>query len=195
MKTLTNLLNTIIGIFLLIGIIWYFLYLSPTNQNYKTKVASQIQNKDFKTTNFKKAETVVVHKSEEKYYEIETIPPIYYQRSMPDDQFYNVLNTNKKVILILCPDKSYMTKFFIYNFQKKLEKSPNKDYYYYLVFQYDKNYDYKCSRGGQYCAPRYLLEACTDRLCIVNPYKRETLILKKLNPDLAMKLIDENITW
>ena len=196
MKQLTNFFNIIIGVILISGAIWYLVYLSPKNVNYTKKVAYEFQNQNKQTNHISQSDNVITHnKPKKKDYVVENIPAVYYENSTPRDQLYNVLNTNKKVITILCPEKSFLTKLFIYSFEKKLAKNVNKNYYYYIVFQYDDDYEYKCEKGGQYCAPRYLLEACTDKLCIVNPRKRQNLILTRLNPDIAMQILDQYKNW
>lgn len=195
MKQFIKVLNAIIGTFLIIGIIEYLIYLSPNNENYNKQVVSNLQSQKTQPMNMNKHANVITHGNVEKPYIVEAIPSVYYERSSARDQFYNVLNSNRKVIFIMYPKQSYMTYFFKRKFEKELAKNTDKYYYYYLAYEYDKDFEYRCTNKNPYCAPRYLSETCTDKLCIVNPRKRQTLILPKLNANLAISIIEEYKNW
>lgn len=115
-------------------------------------------------------------------YYAEKIPNSVYLNTKESDKLFKVINSDKKIIYYSYAN-SPMGNSIKYNIQAGLDKE-NLNYYYNFEPNLQSSLTrIRCKNKTNLCAQPYLIENCSDKVCIIHPKRKE--IVKINNGDFV----------
>ncbi len=176
--------------FLALLIIIGFIYLTNSNNNTKVpdRPLSPDQKKELQKQKDKRAGRVR---------SAQNIPASVYENTLPDDKFANILTTNRKSIYYAYFGECSEANVFLDDLEKLMKTYPELgSYYFYYPDPQERTTTVYCRKvGTTQCIQNYLLQNCSNNMCIINPMKKQILKITDQNFRQAFDKIYQYRKW
>ncbi len=162
--------------FLALLIVIAFIYV--TNSNHDTKVPDRPLTADQKKELQKKKD-----KKEGRVRSAQSIPESVYKNTLPNDKFANILTSHRKVIYYAYLGDCSEANVFLDDLEKLMKTYPELgSYYFYYPDPQERTTTVYCNKvGTTECIYNYLLQNCSNNMCIINPDKKQILKISSQN--------------
>lgn len=175
-------------------IIIAFIYI--VNSNGNTKVPDRPLTKEQKEQQEQK-EIKIKKSKKHPVRGTGTIPERVYANTLNSDKFANILTSNKKIIYYSYFADSTDANTFLDDLEKLISQYPEiKTAYDYHLDAREGSASVYCNKVGTTdCIQNYLLQNCSNNLCIINPIKKQILKISNTDYRQAFDKIYQYKNW
>ena len=144
-----------------------------------------------------KAEKKALQKKKIGIKGVSNIPERIYKNTLTSDNLAGFLTSRQKIIYYAYLENCTESNAFLADLESMMSKYPELKYIYrYYPSPQEHTTLVTCNKAGTNdCVENYLIQNCSENLCIINPTKKQLVKIAATDPKIAFERIYKYKNW